>query len=152
MFVRSLLRIVRPRALASHVAPRTTFSVFNTATASKFHRQPGLLASFSRAASTTQAVPHTCRYFSLSHISSRPAPTSIASRGFFSSSEGPRPSLSEVLSLTKLKVLPLLPVPPSIVAASTVYVHVYFVCQIAYVTCCRPLNTVLGLLAARYRS
>ena len=148
MFVRSLLRIVRPRALASHVAPRTAFSVFNTATASKFHRQPGLLASFSRAASTTQAVPHTCRYFSLSHISSRPAPTSIASRGFFSSSEGPRPSLSEVLSLTKLKVPP---VPPSIVAVSTVYVHVYFVCQIAYVICCRLLNTVLGLLAARLR-
>jgi hypothetical protein len=149
MFVRSLLRIVGHRALASHVAPRTAFSAFNTATASKFHRQPGLLASFSRAASTTQAVPHTCRYFSLSRISSRPAPTSIASRGFFSSSEGPRPSLSEVLSLTKLKVLPE---PPSIVAASTFYLHVYFVFQIAYVTCCRLLNTALGLLAARLRS
>jgi hypothetical protein len=149
MFVRSILRIVRPVALASHVAPRTAFSTFNTATASKFHRQLGHLTSFSRAASTTQAVPHTCRYFSLSRISSRPAPTSIASRGFFSSSEGPRPSLSEVLSLTKLKVLP---VPPSIVAASTFYVHVHFFCLIAYVACCRLLNTVLGLLAARLRS
>jgi hypothetical protein len=63
-----------------------------------------MFPALSRVTSKLQASSCNFRAFSLSHGRSRPAPSAISSRSFFSSSEGPRPSLLEVVSIMKLKV------------------------------------------------
>ena len=103
MFARALLRIARPHLVPAPLAPRAAFLLSST-TCTHFPRRSGVFAALSHVALKLQTSPFNFRASSLSHGSSRPALSAISTRSFFSSSDGHRPSLSEVLSIMKLKV------------------------------------------------
>jgi hypothetical protein len=104
MLVRSLFRVVRPHIVAASLQPRAAFLQFSSTASTVLPRQSRMFPALSRVSSKLQASSCNFRAFSLSHGRSRPAPSAISSRSFFSSSEGPRPSLLEVVSIMKLKV------------------------------------------------
>ena len=105
MFARSLPRMFRQHFVAAPLTPRSTFSKFSSVIKTNVHRQKsGLFSTLSHFDSKPQTCPQIFRAFSLSQGSSRTSPAAFSTRSFFSSSDGPRPAFSEVISILKLKV------------------------------------------------
>jgi hypothetical protein len=105
MFARSLPRMFRQHFVAAPLTPRSTFSKFSSVIKTNVHRQKsGLFSTLSHFDSKPQTCPQMFRAFSLSQGSSRTSPAAFSTRSFFSSSDGPRPAFSEVISILKLKV------------------------------------------------
>jgi hypothetical protein len=133
--VRSLLLLSRPSPLAAKLTPLAAFSTFSLVGSKSLLRQSRLSLKSQNLAYLVRSSPRIIRPLRPSHEYSWPA-CSVASthtRGFFSS-DGPRPSLSEVLSLMKLKV------PSSHIRSSRSNSY-----------CCRQHTMVLCLLVAPLR-
>jgi hypothetical protein len=105
MFARALLRVARPHLLRAPVAPCSAFLKFCSPSRSHLSRPTGISVcpALSHVALNLNSSSCNFRAFSLFHGCSRPTRPAVSSRGFFSSSDGPRPSLAEVLSIAKLK-------------------------------------------------
>ena len=105
MFARALLRVARPHVLRAPLAPRSAFLKFCSPTCTHLSRRTGISGSpaLSHVALNLKSSPCNFRAFSLLHGCSRPTRPAVSARGFFTSSDGPRPSLAEVLSIAKLK-------------------------------------------------
>ena len=137
MLVRSLFRVVRPHIVAASLQPRAAFLKFSSTASTLLPRQFRMFPPLSRVSSKLQASSCNCRAFSLFHGRSRPAPSAISSRSFFSSSEGPRPSLLEVVSILKLKVIAVFLFPIRSSRSETSSDAIYAACTLRHVVCWR---------------
>ena len=137
MFTRALLRIARQHLLPAPLTPRAAFLCSST-TSTHFPRRSGISPAFLHVALKLQRSPFNFRASCLSHRSSRPSLSAISTRSFFSSSDGHRPSLSEVLSIMKLK------------ASSILFPEI--LCSCSHFLSLSVRTMALGLSAAQWRS
>jgi hypothetical protein len=105
MFARSLSRSFRPIIFASpRITSCSTLSKFNSAAITHLHRQRGCFSTLMHVGSSAHVNPRLIGTFSHLQGGSRPSLFAVSKRSFFSSSDGPRPAFSEVISIMKLKV------------------------------------------------